>query len=29
VGEVGPKVAAAIAEFFSEAANRALIKKIG
>jgi DNA ligase (NAD+) len=28
VGEVGPKVAAAIAEFFSEAANRALIKKL-
>ncbi|MGA2812332.1 MAG: NAD-dependent DNA ligase LigA [Candidatus Acidiferrum sp.] len=28
VGEVGPKVAAAIAEFFSEAANRQLIKKL-
>ncbi len=28
VGEVGPKVAAAIAEFFSEPANRQLIKKL-
>ncbi len=28
VPEVGPKVAAAIAEFFSEAANRQLIKKL-
>jgi DNA ligase (NAD+) len=28
VGEVGPKVAAAIAEFFSESANRQLIKKL-
>ncbi|HEY6384383.1 MAG TPA: NAD-dependent DNA ligase LigA [Candidatus Acidoferrum sp.] len=28
VNEVGPKVAAAIAEFFSEAANRQLIKKL-
>jgi len=28
VAEVGPKVAAAIAEFFSEAANRQLIKKL-
>src|SRR5207302_963611 len=28
VGEVGPKVAAAIAEFFSEPANRKLIKKL-
>jgi DNA ligase (NAD+) len=28
VGEVGPKVAAAIAEFFSEAANRQIIKKL-
>jgi DNA ligase (NAD+) len=28
VGEVGPKVAAAIAEFFSEAANRKIIKKL-
>src|SRR5262249_33786691 len=28
VGEVGPKVAGAIAEFFSEAANRQLIKKL-
>jgi len=29
VPEVGPKVAAAIAEFFSEPANRQLIKKLG
>jgi DNA ligase (NAD+) len=28
VGEVGPKVAAAISEFFSEPANRQLIKKL-
>jgi DNA ligase (NAD+) len=28
VGEVGPKVAAAIAEFFSESANKRLIKKL-
>src|ERR1700731_3002451 len=28
VGEVGPKVAAAIAEFFSEPANRQIIKKL-
>jgi DNA ligase (NAD+) len=28
VGEVGPKVAASIAEFFSEAANRQIIKKL-
>jgi DNA ligase (NAD+) len=28
VGEVGPKVAAAIAEFFSEAANQRIIKKL-
>jgi len=28
VGEVGPKVAAAIAEFFSEPANQKLIKKL-
>jgi DNA ligase (NAD+) len=28
VGEVGPKVAAAIAEFFSEPANRKIIKKL-
>jgi DNA ligase (NAD+) len=28
VGEVGPKVAAAIAEFFSESANRQLIKRL-
>jgi DNA ligase (NAD+) len=28
VGEVGPKVAASIAEFFSEAANRKLIEKL-
>jgi DNA ligase (NAD+) len=28
VNEVGPKVAAAIAEFFSEPANRTLIKKL-
>jgi DNA ligase (NAD+) len=28
VGEVGPKVAASIAEFFSEAANRQVIKKL-
>jgi len=29
VPEVGPKVAASIVEFFSEAANRQLIKKLG
>jgi DNA ligase (NAD+) len=28
VGEVGPKVASSIAEFFSEAANRQLVKKL-
>ncbi len=28
VGEVGPKVAASIAEFFSEPANRQIIKKL-
>jgi len=28
VGEVGPKVAGSIAEFFSEAANRQLVKKL-
>src|SRR4029077_3071880 len=28
VGEVGPKVAASIAEFFSESANQKIIKKL-